>query len=68
MSYRFIRQSRRAILGACLVAACGGFYACTDNYDLDKPGNTPEWLGQSIYAELSNPDSKKLTGTFTNYD
>lgn len=67
MSYRFIRQSRRAILGACLVAACGGFYACTDNYDLDKPGNTPEWLGQSIYAELSNPDSKKLTGTFTNY-
>ena len=67
MSYRFIKQSRRAILGACLVAACGGFTACTDNYDLDKPGNNPEWLGQSIYAELSNPDSKKLSGTFTNY-
>lgn len=67
MSYRFIRQSRRAILGACLVAACGGFTACTDSYDLDKPGNNPEWLGQSIYAELSNPDSKKLSGTFTNY-
>lgn len=67
MSYRFIRQSRRAIFGACLAATCGGFYACTDNYDLDKPGNNPEWLGQSIYAELKNPNSSKLTGTFNNY-
>lgn len=44
-----------------------GFNACTDDYDLDEKGNNPSWLGQSIYAELQNPSSGKLTGTFHDY-
>lgn len=51
----------------CLAALCGGFSACTDDYDLDDPGNYPSWLGNSIYEELKNPNPKVLTGTFNNY-
>lgn len=54
-------------MGLCLAAALVGFQACTDSYDLDEEGNTPSWLGQSIYAELQNPSSSKLKGTFSNY-
>lgn len=67
MSYCFQRLTRRPLLGLCFAAALAGFQACSDNYDLDEKGNNPSWLGQSIYSELQNPTSGKLTGTFTNY-
>jgi uncharacterized surface protein with fasciclin (FAS1) repeats len=61
-------------LAVCLASLCGGFGACTDDYDLDDEGNYPEWLGGSIYEALKNPGSLQggagqsvLTGTFNNY-
>ncbi len=67
MSNRFIKQSQRVVIGMCATVALTGFYACTDNYDLDENGNNPSWLGKSIYEELENPQGSKLTGTFQTY-
>lgn len=53
-----------ALLGATL---CGGLASCQDTYDLDEPGNRPDWLGYSIYETLKKPESTKLSGTFNNY-
>lgn len=73
MNYRLIEMARSACVGVCLAAICGGFTACTDDYDLDDEGNYPSWLGGSIYDALKNPESLQgdagnvLTGTFNNY-
>ena len=64
---------RAALFGLCLTVTCGGFMACTDDYDLDDPGNYPSWLGGSIYEAMKHPESltniqgSVLTGTFNNY-
>lgn len=67
MNDRISKLLSRGILLAGLTVACGGFTACSDDYDLDDKGNFPSWLGESIYEELKNPNQEKLTGTFTNY-
>ena len=67
MNYRFSELTKKTLMSFSMVALCGGFAACTDDYDLDDPGNYPSWLGNSIYEELKNPNSKVLTGTFNNY-
>jgi uncharacterized surface protein with fasciclin (FAS1) repeats len=73
MNNRFIEMARKTCLGTCMAVVCGGFTACTDDYDLDDEGNYPSWLGGSIYEALKNPESlegsgnKTLTGTFSNY-
>ena len=60
-------------MGLCLAAICGGFTACTDDYDLDDEGNYPSWLGGSIYEAMKNPENLQgengnvLKGTFNNY-
>lgn len=60
-------------MGVSFAVMCGGFAACTDDYDLDDEDNYPSWLGGSIYEALQNPASLQrsgravLTGTFTNY-
>ena len=41
--------------------------SCVDKYQEVDADNKPEWLGESIYAELENPNQAKLTGTFTTY-
>ena len=66
MNYRFSELTKKTLMSFSMVALCGGFAACTDDYDLDDPGNYPSWLGNSIYEELKNPNSKVLTGTFNN--
>ena len=66
-------MARNVGIGLCLAAICGGFTACTDDYDLDDEGNYPSWLGGSIYDAMKNPESLQgengsvLTGTFENY-
>lgn len=67
MNYRFSELTKKTLMSFSVAALCGGFVACTDDYDLDDPGNYPSWLGNSIYEELKNPNSKVLTGTFNNY-
>lgn len=67
MNYRFSELTKKTMLSFLAAALCGGFTACTDDYDLDDPGNYPSWLGNSIYDELKNPNPDVLTGTFTNY-
>lgn len=67
MNYRFSELTKKTLMSFSMVALCVGFAACTDDYDLDDPGNYPSWLGNSIYEELKNPNSKVLTGTFNNY-
>jgi len=68
-----IERFRLACLGVILTTTCGGFIACTDDYDLDDPDNYPSWLGGSIYDAMKNPENltnsqgNVLTGTFTNY-
>lgn len=41
--------------------------SCVDKYEEVDANSKPEWLGSSIYAELENPGSKGLTGTFSTY-
>ena len=73
MNNRLIEMARSVCMGLCLAAICGGFVACTDDYDLDDEGNYPSWLGGSIYDAMKNPESLQgengnvLTGTFENY-
>ncbi len=73
MNYRLIEKARSVYMGLCLAAICGGFTACTDDYDLDDEGNYPSWLGGSIYDAMKNPENLQgengnvLKGTFNNY-
>lgn len=68
MYYNFPNLSKGVLKTLCLAVTCIGLStACSDDYDLDDPGNYPERLGGSIYQALSTPDQSKLTGTFTNY-
>ena len=67
MNYRFVKLTRKFLIGASLAVMCGGFTSCKDDYTLDDEGNYPSWLGNSIYKELSNPNQEVLTGTFRNY-
>ncbi|MBQ4029351.1 MAG: fasciclin domain-containing protein, partial [Prevotella sp.] len=67
MNYRFVKLTKKVLLGSCLAVMCGGFTSCKDDYTLDDEGNYPSWLGNSIYKELSNPNPEVLTGTFKNY-
>ena len=67
MNYRFFELSKKAFLGLCLAVVSGGFFSCTDRYDLDDEGNYPDFLGSSVYDQLKNPDQHLLTGTFNNY-
>ena len=74
MIHRFLEKAGRAGIAVCLSVVCGAFTACTDDYDLDDPGNYPSWLGSSIYEAMKHPEAltagtgnKVLQGTFTNY-
>ena len=62
--HRLTKMTRQLVYVAVL---CGGFTACHDRFDLDEPGHVPSWLGQSVYAELQNPNPENLTGTFKNF-
>lgn len=63
-----VSNLRRAIVGILLGAVmCGGLNSCQDTYDLDEPGNRPDWLGPSIYEALQHPEDTKLSGTFSNF-
>ncbi len=73
MNSRIVRIAGRALWGLSVAMICGGFTACSDDYDLDDPDNYPSWLGGSIYDAMKNPENltsaqgNVLTGTFTNY-
>ncbi len=73
MDYLLAKAIRKISAGVCLTMLCGGFMACTDDYDLDDEGNYPSWLGGSIYEAMKNPENLQsnggnvLTGTFNNY-
>ena len=74
MNDRLLEMVRRACCCICLTMTVGGFFmACSDDYDLDDPGNYPSWLGESIYEAMKHPENltnsqgNVLTGTFTNY-
>ena len=73
MNNRYVEMARKIGVAVSLAVLCGGFTACTDDYDLDDPDNYPSWLGGSIYDALKNPENltssggNVLTGTFTNY-
>lgn len=67
MNYHFLKLPKSLLKTFCVAMLCVGFSNCTDDYDLDDKGNYPSWLGNSIYAELSNPNQSILTGTFKNY-
>ena len=41
--------------------------SCIDKYEEVDADNKPSWLGESIYAELKNPNQSRLTGTFKTY-
>ena len=71
MNDRFFLFVRKKWICFSIAVICGGFTACTDDYDLDDPGNYPSWLGGSIYGALKDPaslqegDKAMLSGTFT---
>lgn len=73
MINRYVELARKIGVTVCLAVCCGGFTACTDDYDLDDPDNYPSWLGGSIYEALKHPENLSssggnvLTGTFSNY-
>ena len=41
--------------------------SCVDKNEEVDADSKPEWLGESIYAELQNPNQSALTGTFKYY-
>lgn len=41
--------------------------SCVDKYEEVDAESKPSWLGESIYAELKNPNQDALTGTFNTY-
>lgn len=43
------------------------FGSCLKKEELVDSSKKPEWLGESIYKELTSGDQSKLTGTFNNY-
>lgn len=53
----------------CFLLVCAGLLtSCVDKNELVDEQSKPEWLGESIYGELRNPDaSKGLKGTFKYY-
>ena len=73
MINRFLERAGRASIAVCLSVVCGVFTSCTDDYDLDDPGNYPSWLGNSIYEAMKHPEALSagtgnvLQGTFSNY-
>ena len=73
MNNRVTDLAKKMCIAFSVAMICGGFTACTDDYDLDDEGNYPSWLGGSIYEALENPESLQksdkvvLTGTFKNY-
>ena len=73
MNIHYSLLVKRLCMGVSFAVMCGGFTACTDDYDLDDEDNYPSWLGSSIYDALKNPaslqksDKTVLTGTFSNY-
>ena len=73
MNSRIVRIAGKALWGLSVAMVCGGFTACSDDYELDDPDNYPSWLGGSIYDAMKNPENltsaqgNVLTGSFTNY-
>lgn len=57
----------QAVRAVCVMAVIAGCWGCSDDYKLDNEGSYPDWLGNSIYDELKNPNPANLSGTFTNY-
>lgn len=52
----------------CVSLALAGWMAsCVDKNEEVDADSKPEWLGESIYAELQNPNQSALTGTFKYY-
>lgn len=49
------------------LALTGLMTSCVDKYQEVDADEKPSWLGSSIYAELENPGSSGLTGTFSTY-
>lgn len=41
--------------------------SCVDKYEEVDAESKPSWLGESIYAELKNPNQEALTGSFNTY-
>jgi len=73
MNNRITDLAKKMCIAFSVAMLCGGFVACTDDYDLDDEGNYPSWLGGSIYEALKNPGSLQkgdeviLSGTYNNY-
>ena len=73
MNNRITDLAKKMCVAFSVAMLCGGFTACTDDYDLDDEGNYPSWLGGSIYEALKNPGSLQkgdeviLSGTYNNY-
>ena len=73
MNNRITDLAKKMCVAFSVAMLCGGFVACTDDYDLDDEGNYPSWLGGSIYEALKNPGSLQkgdeviLSGTYNNY-
>lgn len=59
MTNRLSKWSRHSTRMACLLAACGLMYACTDEFILDD--EKPSWLNSSIYERL------ELEGNYKTY-
>jgi len=49
------------------LAVTGLMTSCVDKYEEVPADSKPEWLGGSIFEELSNPNQSYLTGTFNTY-
>ncbi len=49
------------------LALAGLMTSCVDKNEEVDAESKPEWLGESIYAELKNPNQKALIGSFNTY-
>ena len=59
-----ITTKKTALSSLLALTLSFGLTGCSDRFKLDDDGNSPSWLGNSIYEELKNPNPENLTGSF----
>lgn len=57
MSPKNTRKAGNSLLIACFLFVCAMTQSCRDEYVYDDFGNTPPWLGESIYEELQSAEN-----------
>lgn len=65
LKHRLSKFGSAALVALSMLITGSFTQSCTDDYPYDDPGNTPEWLGESIYDFLAGEHADGTT--YNNY-